>query len=84
MNKATERLLVAADPGRRGASWPVGFPGALFLLLLALKLGVGDTDVVNWSWWWVTAPLWGLFALALVLFSLSGIIRGMAATFGRR
>jgi hypothetical protein len=29
-----------------------------FVLLLALKLGVGDTGVVDWSWWAVTAPLW--------------------------
>ena len=26
----------------------------LFLLFLVLKL----TNVIAWSWWWVTAPLW--------------------------
>lgn len=30
------------------------FPGLLFLVFLTLKL----TNVINWSWWWVTAPLW--------------------------
>ncbi|MCY4132210.1 MAG: hypothetical protein OXF39_06140 [Nitrospira sp.] len=28
----------------------------LFLLLTVLKL----TNVIDWSWWWVTAPLWWL------------------------
>ena len=26
----------------------------LFLVFLILKL----TGFINWSWWWVTAPLW--------------------------
>ena len=33
--------------------------GTLFLVFLVLKL----TSVINWSWWWVTAPLWGPFAI---------------------
>ena len=32
-----------------------GFTGALFLLFVGLKL----TGHIGWSWWWVTAPLWG-------------------------
>lgn len=28
--------------------------GVLFLVFLVLKL----TKVIDWSWWWVTAPLW--------------------------
>lgn len=28
--------------------------GVLFLIFLVLKL----TNVIDWSWWWVTAPLW--------------------------
>ena len=42
------------------------FPKALFLAFLTLKL----TGVIAWSWWWVTAPLWGppafFFAIAAV------------------
>ncbi len=34
----------------------------LFLLFLGLKL----CGVITWSWWWVTAPLWGVFFLAFV------------------
>lgn len=30
-------------------------PLILFLVFLVLKL----TKKINWSWWWVTAPLWG-------------------------
>lgn len=38
----------------------------LFFVFLILKLAqVGM--VAGWSWWWVTAPLWGLWALLLPL-----------------
>ncbi|PQA59148.1 hypothetical protein [Siphonobacter curvatus] len=40
----------------------VGFFGLLFLVFLVLKL----LKVITWSWWWVTAPLWGGFAFAIV------------------
>jgi hypothetical protein len=35
--------------------------GLTFLVFLILKL----TGVIDWSWWWVTSPLW-LAALATV------------------
>lgn len=38
----------------------------LFLIFLILKL----TGNIDWSWWWVTSPLW--IPLALVL-SIMGI-----------
>lgn len=41
----------------------IGFPGALFIAFLVLKL----TGVIAWSWWWVTAPLWGTVLIALAL-----------------
>jgi hypothetical protein len=41
----------------------VGLLGGMFLIFLTLKL----TGVIAWSWWWVTAPLWGLFALLVVV-----------------
>lgn len=37
----------------------VGLFGMMFIVFLVLKL----TEVIAWSWWWVTAPLWGGFAL---------------------
>ena len=40
-------------------SFPFGF--VLFSIFLVLKL----TDHIDWSWWWVTAPLWLIPALGL-------------------
>lgn len=34
------------------------FLGSLFLIFLVLKL----TEYIDWSWVWVTSPLWGGFA----------------------
>jgi hypothetical protein len=36
----------------------------VFIVFLILKL----TDVIDWSWWWVTSPLWLpiVFGLALI------------------
>ena len=48
-----------ADKVNISTSGGTGFMGLLFLVFLVLKL----THVIDWSWWWVTAPLWGVFAL---------------------
>jgi len=36
----------------------------LFLIFLVLKL----TNVIAWSWWWVTAPLWIPILLIATIF----------------
>jgi hypothetical protein len=41
----------------------VGFFGLMFLIFMTLKL----TGYITWSWWWVTAPLWGGFVFAGVI-----------------
>lgn len=41
----------------------VGFFGLLFIVFLVLKL----TGIIKWSWWWVTAPLWGGFLLVGII-----------------
>ncbi len=41
----------------------IGVCGLLFVLFVGLKL----TEVIDWSWWWVTAPLWGGFALVVAI-----------------
>lgn len=54
----------------------MGLLGWLFIVFLVLKLNPGgnlDTPVADWSWWLVTAPLWGPLALFLV----GGIIFGI-------
>ena len=50
-------------PGRRRRG---GIFGLLFLIFLVLKL----TGVIDWSWWWVTAPLWIGFVLGTASFLL--------------
>lgn len=46
------------------SSGGIGIGSALFLVFLVLKL----TGYINWSWWWVTAPLWGTVALVFAVF----------------
>lgn len=43
----------------------VSFSSILFLVFLVLKL----TNVIDWSWWWVTAPLWLPIIIFLVFVS---------------
>lgn len=43
-------------------------------LLLVLFVGLKLTGNIDWSWWWVLAPLWAQFALPLaVVLLLLGI-----------
>lgn len=48
------------------ASGGITFSGLLAIVFIVLKL----CHVIDWSWWWVTAPLWGsaLIALVIILF----------------
>lgn len=48
----------------------VTLPGALFLLFLGLKLG----GAIDWSWWWITCPLWGVFSVVFVFCALIGVV----------
>lgn len=41
----------------------IGFFGLLTVLFIGLRL----TGHIDWSWWWVTAPLWGPLALLLLI-----------------
>ena len=40
-----------------------GFSGLLFIAFLILKL----CNIITWSWWWVTAPLWMPLAFVIVV-----------------
>ena len=47
----------------------LGLCDVLFLIFLVLKL----TKLIDWSWWWVTAPLWlplGLLFIATFILLL--------------
>ena len=39
----------------------IGFCEVLFFIFLTLKL----MKVIDWSWWWVTAPLWAPFGFGV-------------------
>ena len=49
----------------------------LFIVFLILKL----TGTITWSWWWVTAPLWGGLALVLAILIIVGIVVGISKLF---
>jgi hypothetical protein len=48
----------------RAVSQGLGFTEALLLVFVVLKL----IGVINWSWWWVLAPLWIPLSLVVVGF----------------
>lgn len=48
----------------------IELPSLLFVVFLVLKL----TGVIHWSWWWVTAPLWGPVAIALIAVLFVGVV----------
>lgn len=43
--------------------------GILGIVFIVLKL----CHVIDWSWWWVTAPFWGAFPLFFVVLALGAI-----------
>lgn len=54
-----------ADPrslGEQWSAWGTSPEFLAFLVLLALKL----TGQIDWSWWWVAAPIWIVFLVQVV------------------
>ena len=51
----------------------IGLGGAVFIVFLVLKL----TGHIDWSWWWVTAPLWGGMLVCLGLCAILLLIYWM-------
>jgi hypothetical protein len=44
----------------------IGLASILFVVFLVLKL----TGHIDWSWWWVTSPLWIPFTIIIVILLL--------------
>lgn len=44
----------------------IGFPGALTVLFIGLKL----TGYIHWSWLWVLSPIWISIIVAVIIITL--------------
>jgi len=51
----------------------IGFCGLLTILFITLKL----TKVIDWSWWWILAPLWLPACIVLTIFAMVMIVAGI-------
>lgn len=54
--------------------------GLLGIAFVVLKL----TGYIDWSWWWVTAPLWGGIVVALVFVALMFLVSVVVVTWRSR
>lgn len=48
----------------------IGLDTILFIVFLVLKL----TDTIDWSWLWVTSPLWIPIAFGIVCLFIAGLL----------
>jgi len=55
---------------KENTSSGMGIGMILFIVFLILKL----TGTINWSWWWVTSPLWIPLALGGIIIGIIGVI----------
>ena len=53
------------------SSTGISFTSLLAVAFIVLKL----IGYIDWSWWWVTSPLWINFGLALLLLCIYEIIK---------
>lgn len=47
-----------------------GGPFMLFILFMILQL----TETIDWSWWWITAPLWMPLGILLGVLTVGALI----------
>lgn len=64
------------------SSGGVSFCSLLTVLFIGLKL----TNHIDWSWWWVLAPMWlpisVVLGICLVVVVVCGIIMGTVSAIG--
>jgi hypothetical protein len=63
---------------KSSSSSGIGLTGVLFVVFLVLKL----TGNIDWSWWWVTSPLWIPIALLGSIFIVVVFIIILLLIFG--
>ena len=62
----------------KSSSSGIGLTGVLFIVFLVLKL----TGNIDWSWWWVTSPLWIPIGLALSILTIVFFVVILLMIFG--
>ena len=55
----------------------IGVLSLLGVAFVILKL----CHVIDWSWWWVTFPFWGGFALVLAILLVAVLVTVILETF---
>jgi membrane protein YdbS with pleckstrin-like domain len=53
----------------KSSSNGIGLGTVLFIVFLILKL----TGNIDWSWWWVTSPLWIPLTLIIITLFIVGV-----------
>ena len=66
----SERLMEIRSIVSKNTSSGIRIGMVLFIVFLVLKL----TGTIDWSWWWVTSPLWIPLVLTVAILSVIGII----------
>lgn len=56
-----------SEKASSSSSSGIGAIGLLGVIFVCAKV-FGIEPVAQWSWWWVTAPFWGGFALFFLIF----------------
>jgi hypothetical protein len=56
----------------------ISFPFLIFTIFTILKL----TNNIDWSWWWVTSPLWIPVAIAISIVFFLLIVAFIFVAFG--
>ena len=64
---------------KENTSSGMGIGMVLFIVFLVLKL----TGTIDWSWWWVTSPLWIPLALGGIIIGIAGVIAIIIEKFSR-
>lgn len=54
------------------ASGGISFVSLLAIVFIVLKL----CNVITWSWWWVLAPIWIPFGVAMILILFGLLLKG--------
>jgi hypothetical protein len=62
---------MATNSNTTSRSGGISFSGLLTIAFIVLKL----THVINWSWWWVLAPLWIVFLIVFLIVLIVVIVK---------